>query len=788
MRKKGLEIFLSFLGTLSIIFFYYHQILLNPEKYLTTDEGDGMKAFYVFASHIKNDISYHQFSGMNYPYGQTHIFTDGQTIIANTFKLLSASFPFFQTNCMAIYNLMMILSFPFCALFLCLIIQRLSLPLVFTVLGSITITLLSPQIFRMFGHPTLSYVFFFPLSWWLLIKFDESIKRKYLWSVLIALNSVFWFFIHPYYIMILCIFYVGYWIIEFIQTPTKIKYLKRIIVPFSLHVLLPLFVTRIYIMYEDIHSFRSESPWGFWNYHASWNTVFMPNHPPFNSIYYYFFPHKSQMWEGWAYVGLPAVFVTFFSIVKIIRYIIKRNYNLIVNPALPSILKSAIWTSFLALLFSMCLPFQLGMHFLVEWFPFIKQFRSLGRFAWIFYYVFTVYSLYVLYLSYRYFKIKKRRVIAYTLTGLYFSLYFIEASAYHEEGGERSTSGINYFDLRYLPDEYRLLIAEVEKIKTNYQCIIPLPFYHVGSENFGKESTALSMRSSMAVSYWANMPLLASSSARSPIIEAKNIMQFFSPSWFQKEIEKDLHSKKDFLILYTKEELTDVEAQWLNRGNRVYTASNFELWSLPYDSVFRDNSQYFINEFHTKQNSLKVINGFYKTTTDSIIYKNFDDNKSEFEYRGKGALQGNKKEELTLLPMAKYYLASSKDYMLSFWYRNKDELSNQITCVLEQCDANGENCKWDFMWSSSESMTIDGDWSLVEKRIHLTNINNQFRVFFKAEKNSNQNIYVDELIIREAQTEAYQIIDDNLIKNNIKLDSIIKLDDVWVLQEKHKVH
>ena len=775
MQNKKTTALLSFVITLLVIIFYYHKIIFNPQAYITNDSGDGLKAFFVFADHIKNDTSYHQLANMNYPYGQTHVFTDGQTSIANTFKFLGNYFPFFITHCMAIYNLMMLLSFPLCALLMCTIIQRLKMPALFSVFGSVVITMLSPQIFRMFGHPTLSYVLFFPLAWWLFIKFNESENRKYLWSAIIALNSVFWFFVHPYYIMICSFFFVAYWFVGFIQSNTKASFLKSIFPALIIQVILPLLITRIYIHAKDVHSFRSESPWGFWNYYASWNTVFMPNHFPFSPVYNYFFQNKSQNWEGWAYIGLPAVLVTLFVIIKITRYCIKKKFKFIINPVLPPILKTSVWAAYLVLLFSMCLPFQLNMRFLVDWLPFLKQFRSLGRFAWVFYYVFTTFALYATFLAYRYLKMKKLPLTAYSLVILYFGIYIAEAIPYHSEGRENATKSINYFDFNNVPGDYRDLIDAIEKIKDKYQCLIPMPFYHIGSENFGIESTSLAMRSSMVVSYWNNIPILASSAARSPILEAKNIMQFFSPSWFKKAIEKDLPSKKDFLILYTKEDIASKEHEWIDQANRVFSNNSFELWSLPYEKVFTGNAQETVNKFNSLKDSLFTIDDFYLTQqNDTIIYKGFDDRQGNFIYRGKGSLKSTKNNYTMLLEKGHYNLKGNRDYIVSFWYYNKDELRNQINCVFEQCDNNGNDCKWDVMWSPAESMVIDGDWSLIEKRIHVNDSNNQFSVFLKGDDNSDQEIFVDEFMIYSAESDIYKISKDStsafvLFYNNLNV-------------------
>ncbi len=754
LKSKLSQLFCVIILITGWLFYFYHDLILSPNDYLTADWGDGVKAYAVFIGHIKNDSTYTNYQNMNYPYGQTHIFTDGQTGIANTLKFLSNYSSFFLDNAIGLYNLMMIFSFVGCAVFLFLIIRRLNMPPLFNILGSICITVLSPQIFRMMGHLTLSYVVFFPLSWWLLIKFTES-SKKILFSSLIILNSIFWFFVHPYYVMIISIFYGFWWIISLLQNKnfrTKANFLFSF-----LHVAVPLIITRLYVLIVDIHAFRSESPIGFWESYARWNTIFIPVLPPFLNFFKFFLPHQGQeFWEGWAYIGLPAVIVTLFSLFKIIRYLFRKNYRLILKPVLPDFLKAAVWASVFVLLFSMCLPFRLNMQFLVDWFPFLKQFRSLGRFAWVFYYVFTVYSLYVLYLAYRYCS-SRNKIIALCFPLIFFSVYLAEAYHYHAPVSKAVLQGKNYFNLKFLPDDYREVIDKVNQIRSNYQCIVPLPFYHIGSENFSKPISDEMLRSSLVISYWTNLPLLANSAARSPMLEAKNIFQFFSPPYIHKEIEKDLPNKKSFLVFLNKEELNLREEEWKNKSLKIFENKSFELHELSYDDLFKNNSNELINDFRKIKPSLFPCNGFLcSSKTDTIIYKNYDDRESKITYRGKGALRGVKKEYTILLPETNYKLLSNKDYILSFWYYNKDELRLQLSGIFKETDAENSEEIQRISFSPDRSMVIDGDWSLVEIKFRLKTNDSRITVILGGNDDSDQEIFMDELLIRAADIDFYQ--------------------------------
>jgi hypothetical protein len=97
---------------------------------------------------------------------------------------------------------------------------------------------------------------------------------------------------------------------------------------------------------------------------------------------------------------------------------------------------------------------------------------------------------------------------------------------------------------------------------------------------------------------------LNSYAARSPILEGKNIMQFFSPPWFKKEIQKDLPDKRPFLICYVNEELTEQEKFFYDRSEELFKAGNYTLARLNYSTVFEHGSEHLKNEFDSLKQHL----------------------------------------------------------------------------------------------------------------------------------------------------------------------------------------
>ena len=738
------------------IFFFFHDVVIHPNAHMFNEYGDGIKAFYVYADHIKNDVSYHQQRNMNYPYGQTFVFTDGQPAIANAVKFLSQLMPFLLTRSIAIYNCLILGSFILCAWFLALILRRFRLPALFVVLGAFCITALSSQIWRISGHPTMSYACFFPMAWYLLLRIVDS-GFRWKWIFLTLLNTTFWFFVHPYLGMVITFFYGFYFLVKLAVDFRKKMFSLRMVLLWILILAAPVVLLKTYTALYDIHQYRSEYPWGFWVFYTAPGPIFLPHSGPFAPVFEYFFNHKSISWdmEKLNYVGLAIDAILVVMIFRLFRFMIRRRYSrfgvLIQDRALRDSMAAAIFT----LLFAMCIPFKWGLQSMVDHIGFLRQFRALGRFGWAFYYVCTVYGVYSFYLVYRFLRTKKLSVLSNTLMVLFFSMFIIEGYPDIKERSKWAVMPKNLFNPGLLPEDLNSLIAEVNKQKESHQCIVTLPFFHVGTENFGVEFTDNNIKTSCMVSYWCNMPMMASSAARSPIIEGRNIMQFFSPGYISKDIQKDLSSKKDFLVLYNKEPLNDEEISVMEKSSKLFDNGKYELWSLSYKEAFRNNSKDYFNKFLALKDSLHVKGDFLvNNPEDTLYYQSYNSLKSEFAYKGKGALEV-RKGDFTELFNVDGQLRSEVEYTLSFWYYNKGELRNQAVCVVEECDRDGNNCRWEITCDPRSSMVIDGDWSFVEKKFRLKEPGERIKIFIQGDERSNQKIFIDEFLLRPSETEVY---------------------------------
>lgn len=769
MKNSTVGIALTFVLSMGLLYHFYDRAFKYPNGVLMADSPDAIKSFACYAGHVVNDSTYTHFENMNYPYGQIHAYTDGQTALANSVKLLNAIHPVFGKYAVAIYNLLVLLSFALCAVFIFLILRHFSLPVWLSMIGGICIMILSPQIHRLGGHPTLAYTVVFPMTWWFYIQFNSG-NHKWLFSLLIGITNAVSFFIHPYFILLNALFLLCSWAFKFIENGKK--ELVNSIIHFSIQIIIPLLLTRIYAFVVDHHLPRSEYPWGFWWFYATFDSVFLPTHLPFKSVFEYWFGTLDQPWEAWSYIGIPAGITCLFLLWRIVAAMAKRRTIKTLLPFSPAILKVSLVSAVVVLLYSMCIPFKWHLEFLVtDVFGFLRQFRSLGRFAWVFYYIITVYTFYNLWLGFRLLRQKKLFRTAYTLAFIVPALFLIEAWPYHTSAAARSTHSINWFDYNQLPDEYKQAVDFINANKSNYQCMVPMPFYHIGTENFGPSNEEM-LQDGMVIAHHTNFPSMGNSTARTPILEGKRIMQFFGPAYFQKDIEQDLPNKKPFLLITNKHALNDMESYYMSVAEKLFENDKFVLAKLDYSQIFNVSAQPLVDEFLSLKDSLKPLNSFLVTANaDTIIYQEYEGAQDSISYRFGGAFEGNRLDFNTILEKAHYNLTPGREYTASYWHYNKGELRTQIGLVREICEQDDSNCQWLEIADPRHSTIIDGDWSYVELKFKAPTPDKLMKFIMKSFEKENMKIYIDEFMIRPSDADVYQLTEiegkQYVIKNNI---------------------
>jgi len=755
MKKRMPFIFLIAIGIV-FIFSFYGKVILHPDSYLFSTSGDGIKNYFTYAFHIKHDASYINFEGMNYPYGEHFLYTDCHPVFANFFKLLATNFDFFNAHSIGILSFILIFSI-FLTFIICyFLLKQFDINNWLSVLFSFGITLLAPQLFRLSGHLALSYSIAIPLSWLLLIKlFKHENNTKY--TLLLFISNVFWLFIHAYLGVIVifflaCLLIAKYWVDKKRREKT-FYYLTN-----SLAIFIPLILFYVFTLLTDTHSGRTDNPSGFFLYNAELDDVFLPHHPPLRPLLDVLTADAIKLkWEAWTYVGIATTILFIVLIVLSIMKLFKRNSTPLFNSFFnSSILNMSLIAATVVLLFAMAIPFR-QIPSLLDLMPFLKQFRSTGRFAWPFYFVALVFVATVMQKIYLHAIDSRKKIIALFCCIAVGTANIMEGLPYHTDVSNSIVQSKNLFKKEFLSPSY---LAAIESINsTSYQAIITLPFYYHGSENFSRPRNDESVRASMVVSYHTGLPIVCANLTRTSIKESKNIVEMISPNYYQKNILSDLSSDKPFLVIRTKDSITNYEAEIFKKCKPLYISKEISIYTLTKNDLFKSSAQTVYDNYELNKTTLFKRDSFYVSNNSSFFYYNgFETLKSDKPFRGKGGFKAIKKGQNTFAEFAPNTFLPGKKYHVSMWMFNgsKDALNGWLRFIIEEYDED-TNSWLSTTYFPEESQVINGNWSLVEGTFEVKNQKNKVFITTKGNDDSKGPLFADDLLIKEAGLDVYSL-------------------------------
>ncbi|MDR1846750.1 MAG: hypothetical protein LBR17_01350 [Bacteroidales bacterium] len=761
--NRFLPLTIVILLSLVFIFTFYNKIALSPNTYLLSKYGDGLKNYYVLANQIK-ESSYTQAESLNYPYGENFLFLDCQPALSMVGKFLSQYFPSIEGYAVGITNFLMIFSLVFCAVLLFRILEMLNVNSYYAALCGFAIALLSPQVFRLSGHWALAYSFVIPLAWYLLIKFSKSKNKKLSYSFWLALCNFVFFMLHAYLGMMCVCFILFFFVFDFMLNAKRYKGLwLNHIGYFLIQILLPVITFYFFTVLTDHHTGRLLNPAPLFQASATFNSVFLPTTRPLSVVLLKYFPAYTG-WEGNAYIG---IFSDLILIYCIIRLCIRRKFMSKFWKT-NSELHSSFWASVIVLILSMEYHFKWGLACLFDYVPLsLKYFRSIGRFAWVFYYVATTFCVAWIWYAFRnLWQNQTKSVITRCL--MFVLLIFLPVSYFLEGLGQNIiikknfSYALNYFNEKSLPDIYRQALQVIEPDK--YQAILPLPFYHWAGETYDKQATEQSALTSMTISYWTRLPMLSHWGARVSLWENRNGMQLTAPSFYSKLLANDIKDQRPFLITYTGEDLNEGEQEFLNKAKLIFTSNEFSLYEIERNILFENTAEKEIAIFNSLDNLVER-DGFLCSDSTSKFF--FFDSIASF----------NKDGFHKIGEIAAGILDPEKEYVASVWFSNKwDNFGEgylQGSLFAENVDENGANIDWASLIGADKSPVIVGDWTLETLFFKAENPDKKVQITFEGwDYPKNSIMYPKNLLIYEKGMTVYKVLERNnnevtkLFKNN----------------------
>ncbi len=767
---KGLllTLFLSLL----LMSVFYGKLLLHPCTTYFGSAGDGMQIYYETLFHIKYDASYWTQNSINYPYGESIFFTGAMPFLNNFVKIFG---PSAAPLGVGLINLMMIFSPVIGAVFIYAIFRHLRMPWYYSGFCAVLIAYLSPQLLRMYGHYSLQWVFLIPALFYLLLRFYDqpSVLKSFSIAFLVFLGAS----THLYFLAFFAAIGGVYWAVLFLTRDRGFGRITFVLKHAGIQFVLPVVILQLLVMLSDHVPDRTAAPWGFLVYHSNSTAVFFPSGKPYESLFHLFSKPEPYEMEGYAYIGLAAIVgLITISIIQLVR-LLRGRVKLVLAVTDHKVLNIFFWTSVFLLWFSFGHPFVDGHG---DWLPYlgpVRQFRSVGRFAWIFFYIINIIAAYRLYKV-----VQQRKIISHVIMLLVVAVLFIDV--YTLNKGVQN--GLNNH-MAVLEDEKNTLPENAWLVNFNpstYQAILPLPYFHTGSENLCRVvADNRIIQCSYIVSLKTGLPLMGVTSARISLGQTAKLVPLVLDPVKPIPVLTDIKDTRPFLLVVREETLDEFEKKILSLAKPVGYSTEYKLYSLdpalmrtlPAQRYAQVKDDYMSKQlspgslcalaFLIDQKNRPADTSKRRDSCADFVYRSYNAEKNKISYRGSGAYQG-KISELNVLVDSSFAVAGN--YTCSFWFNHIDgDIYPRTTVEVFVHDATDKAKPFYAVYNVLTSVkAIDGHWGLIEFPFSVPVENSVVEIkMWNSEMKKTDLFELDEFMIRTSGVDYYEIKGDTIIRN-----------------------
>lgn len=751
------------ISSLIMLFFYSAPLSRLNDTFFAAD-GDGLKDYYNTVYFLKYDTSYFHSQSMNYPHGEHVFFTGNQPSISFILKFINTHIVDISDKTVGIMNLAMLLSVVLGAVFLYLLLIHFNLPVAYSLLISIGITFLSPQLARMPGHFSLSYVFAIPAMLYLMAKFHQ--KNRYLISTIIGLFVLWALGTHIYMLGFHASIILLYWIYTFALSGGSFRK-KENYYHLALQFIIPFLLFLVVTLLTDTIADRTAYPWGFLYFRAYPESVFLPLGKPYAQFLYQFSNFRYVNWEGIAWVGLVASAGFLLMVVLFFKNIFKKRYVAIANPSNHPMLNIFFWASLVMLLYSFGLPFIIGdLKHLVHYIGPLKQMRGIARFSWLFFYVMNIFIFYHIW------HLRKSGIhsnLWKAILGVSVSLLMYDAYLNVDFWSKYVNNTIPALSDRHNETEENQWVQLVDN--SQYQATIPIPYFHVGSENTWVDARCGITRPTYIVSWKTGLPTMGVMLSRTSISQTLDNLQLLSEAYRTPALLPMLDSSKNFLLVVRDDcdEIPPSQRELINKSRRIHESQEFSLYSLPFDSLLSAvKNPYPIIAAEMQEEALISHNGYYtREESQNFFTEPFEEADGQQSYFTGGSNTQNLRNSQWMYVKDIPAFDPEQEYIFSFWVKGiRDDLVLRSRLELEFRDAYDHGYDRHTPELFRHLKIIDGDWGLIERRFQLRDAQDMIRWRIRNADLRRSECIVAHVIIRPVHTDIYKQGEGWIMKNN----------------------
>ena len=519
-RKFGLPLFLILNTALFAVVFGSR--LADPDGFLFANAYDALKNYYnyIFYTEVQSQGGYLDYFGMNFPYQDYVFYTDSTPTISWLSKMLGL-----KEGALDFYNLIFLANFLISPVVAYKIGEILKFHYVINICSALFVVWLNPMVLNLAAWTNLSLSLFFLLSIYAFIVFVKSEFKSI--KTVFTLMGIFLLVIlasltHLYYLpMLLFLLGPAFVILFFLDYKSKsIAGLTSLLLAF-------VFVYLFLRLSDGVYNLRPEDTLGF-NSHE-WTCTLGDYFKSYNFLSFPAFKEQSN-WNLERLTFLGSAFPFFLLFLCGILVFVKRQKLILeddvkIKSIVLSLLAGCLVCYFTSVgtqlnlfigkinIYNFLNPLNIASEFSDT----AKNFRCMSRFSLPFFTGIILLSFYVLD---RGTKVLARKKLQWLLAGLimvicYFDIYQMAKFASNDFKSE------NYFSEKSL--------ESIPLIDNTFDAILPIPYYHVGSEKLGYiiDDTNEWSRFTYQLAIKNKRPLMSSKMSRTPISYAQNQLSFF---------------------------------------------------------------------------------------------------------------------------------------------------------------------------------------------------------------------------------------------------------------------
>jgi hypothetical protein len=721
--------------------------------------GDGFKAYMSPAYHALYDSSLTHFQGMNYPYGDHLVFADPQPILANALQLFQHIGPGLLQATIHWTHLLMLLSILACAFLLFALFHRLGVPFWYAALAAPLLTFLSPMLARIGFHYGLAQPAAIPAVLLLLLMYQERPR----WPISLGIGATVLFFslFHFQYFGILVLGISAYFFVDFLYDPKR-EGLLKLIAHYSLQALLPFLLLSFWLNSGNPIEDRASKPFGFLHYRSNFAGTFTsPDQPHLQFVSKWTGDPGGLDIEARNYIGLIAGFGLWIFLVILLK---SRKKALLPghfeNPAAEPFVRRIFWSGLLLYLFSTGFPFTLSdWERFTEYLGPLRQFRAIGRFSWFFF--FTANIVVLTWIGRLPVKKAWMQILCLGILAAE-SFFFLRARDLHLDDVAGLQPGAT-------------LLEQTGINPADYQAILPIPYFHIGSDNFWVEPEGFIQQNAMVLSLQSGLPLCGVMMSRTSVGQTYRQLQLVSEPYRYPIILEDYPNTKPLLMLVDEERFRRDAPRW-DHFSSAATGVRFlkdlgrlKVYAVPL-SFFKASADRKREIVATQATTIPLHprdSFLLSDSTSFIAFRTWDKDFSTFKYAGQGGFSGNIHLENTLFDEALPHRMAGERCIFSVWMYLNDDMRGTTICTLrEYAPKTGEALSLVQLQVGQHARVFDSNgWALVEIPFESRSTDTHVQISFQNTEAKGP-LYLDELLIRPEGVDVFRKKPNGWWKNN----------------------